>query len=130
MSDMSNYLEGKLVEHTFRNVAYTSPTTVYLALFTALTDAEAGTGTEVSTGGYARQAITFGAHSNGAVLNSSPVSYTASGANYGTVTHAGVFDASSAGNALTTIKALASSRVVNDGDTLTFATSAISVTFA
>lgn len=130
MSDMSNYLEGKLVEHTFRNVAYTSPTTVYLALFTAVSDAEAGTGTEVSTGGYARQAITFGAHSNGAISNSSPVSYTASGANYGTVTHAGIFDASSAGNALSIIKALASSRVVNDGDTLTFATGDIDVTFA
>ena len=121
MSDFSNYAEGKIVEHMLRNVAWTSPTTVYLALFTAVSDAEAGTGTEVSTGGYARQAITFGAHSNGAVANSAAVSFTAAGANYGTVTHAGIFDASSAGNALSIIKALAASRVVNDGDTLTFA---------
>jgi len=122
MSDFSNYAEGKIVEHLLRNVAYTSPTTVYLALFTAVSDAEAGTGTEVSTGGYARQAITFGAHTNGAVSNSSPVSFTASGANYGTVTHSAIFDAATVGNALSTIKALAASRVVNDGDTLTFAT--------
>lgn len=121
MSDFSNYAEGKVVEHALRNVSWTSPTTVYLALFTAVSDAEAGSGTEVSTGGYARQAITFGAHSNGAVANSVAVSFTASGANYGTVTHAGIFDASSAGNAISIIKALASSRVVNDGDTLTFA---------
>lgn len=121
MSDFSNYAEGKIVEHMLRNVAWTSPTTVYLALFTAVTDAEAGTGTEVSTGGYARQAITFGAHSNGAVSNSSPVAFTASGANYGTVTHSGIFDDPTAGNALSIIKAMAASRVVNDGDTLTFA---------
>jgi hypothetical protein len=121
MSDFSNYAEGKIVEHMLRNVAWTSPTTVYLALFTAVSDAEAGTGTEVTGGGYARPAITFGAHSNGAVSNSSPVSLTASGANFGTVTHAGIFDASSGGNALSIIKALAVQRVVNDGDTLTFA---------
>ena len=130
MSDFSNYAEGKIVEHALRNVAWTSPTTVYLALFTAVTDAEAGTGTEVSGGGYARQAITFGAHSNGAVSNSAPVSFTASGANYGTVTHAAIFDASSAGNAISIIKALAVSRVVNDGDTLTFATGDIDFTVA
>jgi hypothetical protein len=130
VSDMSNYLEGKLVEHTFRNVAYTSPTTVYLRLWTAVTDAEAGTGTEVTGGGYTGQAVTFGAHSNGVILNSGSVSFTASGANYGTVTHASLADAATAGNQLTVIKALANSRVVNDGDTLTFATSAISVTFA
>lgn len=130
MADMSNYLEGKLIEHTFRNVAYTSPTTVYLALFTAVSDAEAGTGTEVSTGGYVRQAVTFGAHSNGAITNTSPVSFTASGANYGTVSHSGIFDAETGGNALTIIKAMAASRVVNDGDTLTFANGDVDVAFA
>lgn len=130
MADLSNYLENALGDHVLRNTAMTSPTTVYLALFTAVTDAEAGTGTEVSTGGYARQAITFGAGSNGAFSNSAPVSFTASGANYGTVTHTGIFDASSAGNALSTIKAMAASRVVNDGDTLTFATGDIDFTFA
>jgi hypothetical protein len=130
MSDFSNYAENAIVNHVFRNSALTSPTTVYLALFTAVSDAEAGTGTEVSTGGYARQAITFGAPSNGAISNSGAVSFTASGANYGTVTHAGIFDASSAGNALSIIKALTASRVVNDGDTLTFAIGDIDFTLA
>jgi hypothetical protein len=121
MSDLSNYAEGKLVEHLLRNVAFTAPATVYLRLWTAVTNAEAGTGTEVSGGGYTGQAITFGAHSDGAVANTGAVSFTASGANYGTVTHASIADAATAGNQLSTIKALAASRVVNDGDTLTFA---------
>lgn len=65
MSDASNYLEDAIIDHVFRNTALTSPTTVYVALFTAVSDAEAGTGTEVSGGAYARQAVTFAAPSNG-----------------------------------------------------------------
>ncbi len=36
MSDMSNYLEDALANHVFRNTSLTSPTTVYVALFTAV----------------------------------------------------------------------------------------------
>lgn len=130
MSDMSNYLEGKLVEHTFRNVAFTSPTTVYVALFTAVSDAEAGTGTEVSGGSYARQAVTFGAHSNGTVQNSATVTFPTATADWGTITHFGIFDASSGGNPLTALKALAASKVVNTGDTASFAAGALQLTMS
>ena len=120
MSDLSNFLENELYDHVLRNAAYTSPTTVYLALFTAVTDAEAGTGTEVSGNGYARQAVTFGAPTNGAGSNSADVEFPEATGAWGTVTHAGLFDASSAGNALTAIKALAASRDVQSGDVLRF----------
>ena len=56
MSAKSNYLEGKLVEHVLRNVAYTSPSAVYLSLHTANPD-EDGSGTEVSGNGYSRQKL-------------------------------------------------------------------------
>lgn len=46
MSNLSNYAEGKIYDHMTGRVSWTMPTTVYLALFTAVTDAEAGTGTE------------------------------------------------------------------------------------
>lgn len=120
MSDLSNYLENALVNVVLRNTAYTTPTTVYVALFTAVTDAEAGTGTEVSGGSYARQAVAFDAPSNGATQNTSLITFPTASANWGTVTHAGIFDASTAGNALTIIKALASSKVVNSGDIFRF----------
>lgn len=35
MSSFSDYLENKVLDHVFGNTALVSPTTVYLALFTA-----------------------------------------------------------------------------------------------
>jgi hypothetical protein len=67
MANKTNYLEGKLLDHVLRNTAFTSPTTVYVALFTtAPTDAYTSgvpTGTECSYAGYARKPATFGAAS-------------------------------------------------------------------
>lgn len=129
MSDFSNYLENKLYDHLLRNTAFTSPTTVYAALFTALTDAEAGTGTEVSGGSYARQSVAFGAPTDGVGSNSALITYPTASANWGTITHAGLFDAVSAGNALSVIKALTASKVINNGDIFRFPIAAISFTF-
>lgn len=122
MADLSNYLENALVNAVLRNTAYTSPATVYVALFTAVTDAEAGTGTEVSTSGtaYARQAVTFGAPSNGATDNTGIITFPTATASWGTITHAGLFDASTGGNALSVIKALAASKVIGSGDVFRF----------
>lgn len=128
MSEMSNYLENELIDHVFRNLAYTSPTTVYLALFT--TDpAEDASGTEVSGNGYARQAIAFDAPADGVTQNSALESFTASGGNFGTVTHIAIFDALTLGNMLV-YTPLDTSRVVNDGDTIEFAAGSVQVTFA
>jgi len=99
-TDLSNYLEGKLIEHVLRHVAYTSPTTVYLALFTA-SPGEAGSLTnEVANGEYARQAITFGAHSDGVCLNSADVAFPAAVTDWGDISFVGIFDAATAGNML------------------------------
>lgn len=128
MSAKSNYLEGKLIEHVLRNTAYTSPSTVHLSLHTANPDEDAS-GTEVSGNGYSRQPITFGAHSNGACSNTSVEEFDASGGSFGTVTHFGIFDASSGGNLLY-YGALTASKVVADGDTLKFAAGSVTITEA
>lgn len=129
MADLSNYLETKLYDHVLRNIAYTSPAAVYLALFTAVTDAEAGTGTEVVAVGYARQLVAFGASSDGAGSNSAvedfgPLTGT------GTATHAALFDAVSGGNPLSAIKALVAPKAWQDGDTIRFAVGEIDFAFA
>lgn len=124
MAAMTDYLENALVDHVLRNTAYTSPTTVYLALFTDATS-DAGGGTEVTGGSYARQAVTMTAPSNGATENSGTVSFTNMPA--ATVTHCAIFDASTAGNMLLH-GALDASRTVGSGDTLTFAAGALDVT--
>ena len=127
MSSFSDYLEDAVLNHVFRNTALTSPTTVYLGLYTAA-PTDAGGGTEVTGGGYARQAVAFGAPSGGAIANTAVEDFTASGAAYGTVVAVGVFDASSAGNLLAwdTI----ASTVINDGDTLRFPIGDIDITLS
>jgi len=56
MAEFSNYLENKVLDHVLRNVSYSSPTTVYVGLYTS-DPTDAGSGTEVSGGSYARQAL-------------------------------------------------------------------------
>ena len=127
MSAKSNYLEGKLIEHVLRNTAYTSPSAVYLSLHTA-SPAEDGSGAEVSGNGYSRQAITFGAHSNGACSNTSVEEFTASGGSFGNVTHFGIWDSSSGSTNLLYFGELTNAKTVADGDTLKFAAGSVTIT--
>jgi hypothetical protein len=128
MSALSNYLENELLDHALGTGAFTAPTNVYVALFT--TDpTDAGSGTEVSGAGYTRQLVTFGSASGGTASNSSEETFTASGGNFGTVTHIGIYDASSGGNLLFH-GALTASRTINDGESLVFSVGAIDITLA
>lgn len=128
MSAMTNYLENEILDHILGTGSWTMPSTVYLALFTAA-PGEAGGGTEVSGSGYARQATAFGAASGGVASNSAIEAFTAAGGNWGTITHWALFDASTSGNMLV-YGALTASRVVNDGDTISFAIGAVQITAA
>lgn len=130
MADLSNYTENAIVNALLRNTAYTSPATVYVALFTAVSDAEAGTGTEVSGGSYARTAVTFGAPSNGVTSNSGTVTFPTPSGSWGTVTHWALFDAATSGNALTAIKALTTSQTIASGNPVTIASGALTFTLA
>lgn len=124
MSDFSNYLEDAVLNHVFGGDAYTSPSSVYLALYTTA-PTDAGGGTQVSGNGYARQEITFDAADSGEVTSTSPVSFTASGGSFGTIVAVGVFDASTGGNLLAW-KAI-TPVTINDTDTLTFPAGDITV---
>lgn len=125
MSSFTDYLENAVLNHVFRNIALTSPTTVYAAIFT-VTPSDAGGGTEVTGGGYARQTVTFGAPSGGAISNTNVVNFTASGAGYGTVVAGAIFDALTGGNMLAW--GPITSATINDTDTLRFAAGDIDVT--
>lgn len=128
MAAMSNYLENALINATLRNTSFTSPTTVYVGLYT--TDpTDANTGTEVSGGSYAREAATFGAPSNGASSNSAIIEFNQATATWGTVAYMGISDALSGGNLLFHA-ALTSSKVIENGDVFKFDTSSLSVTLA
>ena len=128
MAEMSNFLENALINATLRNTSYTSPTTVYVGLFT--TDpTDANTGTEVSGGSYARTAVTFGAPSNGVTTNSASVVFPTATASWGTVGWIGILDASTSGNLLYHT-ALDESKTVGTGDIFTISSGNLSVTLA
>lgn len=123
----SNYLETELLDHVFTNSAYTAPSTLYLALHTA-SPAEDGSGAEVSTSGtaYARQTVTFTVSGNTATT-SAAVEYPTATANFGTVTHVGVWDASTAGN-LIAYAALTTSKTIETGDVFRVPTGDLDIT--
>ena len=110
----TNFLETEILDHVFEGAAYTAPTTKYLALFTAVADGEAGSVTEVTGGGYARQTVAFTTSGN-TTSNNAAVEFPTATANYGTVTHVGVYDASSSGN-LMAYAALSSNKTIETGD--------------
>ena len=128
MAEMSNYLENALINVTLRATSYTAPTTVYVALFTS-DPTDAGSGTEVSGGSYARTAVTFGAPSDGASLNSADVTFPTATASWGTVGWIGINDASTSGNLLYHT-ALDTAKAIDSGDIFKISTGNLSVTLA
>lgn len=123
----SNFLETEILDHVFAGAAYTAPTTLYLALFTAA-PGETGGGTEVTTSGtaYARETVAFTTTGN-TTSNNASVEYSTATATFGTVTHVGVFDAATAGN-LMAYAALSSSKTIETGDVFRVPTGDLDIT--
>jgi hypothetical protein len=111
----SNTFETHVLNYVFTTTSVTRPTAWYLALFTS-NPAEDASGTEVSTSGtaYARQSATFTVSGNTA-SNSAAIEFPTATASFGTVSHVGVFDASTGGN-LIAYSALDTSKAISTGD--------------
>jgi len=126
MSEMSNYLENALINATLRNTSYTSPSTVYVALHTA-DPTDAGSGTEVSGGSYARTAVTFGAPSSGTCASNADCTFPQATGSWGTITHIGLWDANTTGNLLYHTP-LNTSKTIDNGDLFKIASGSLTVT--
>lgn len=124
---LSNLFETRVLTWLFTGDAVTRPSSFYVALFTS-NPAEDASGTEVSTSGtaYARQSVTFSVSGNTA-SNSAAIEFPTATASYGTVTHVGVFDASSGGN-LIAYAALTTSKAIDTGDVMRIPASDLDVT--
>jgi hypothetical protein len=139
----SNYLENKLIDHLFRAATFAKPAALHVSLHT--TDPlEGGAGAEVSGGAYARAQLNpsdtnwtatqggtsgnssgTGGHTDNAVALTYPAPV---GANWGVVTHFGIWDAPTGGNLLF-LGALTTPKTINDGDAApTFGIGALDVT--
>jgi hypothetical protein len=110
----TDYLENLFIDHLFRTRTWTKPAALWMALFTAA-PTDAGGGTEVTGGAYARvnlppldtnwnatQGGTSGNSSGsaGATGNAIAIVFPAPSANWGTVTHFAIMDAATGGNML------------------------------
>lgn len=126
----TDYLENKLVDWLIRGQTFTPPATLYVSLHTgACSDSSAGT--EVSGGSYARVGVTSSlanwagtqsagsttasSGTNGTTSNNGSITFPAPTGNWGSVTHFGIFDASTSGNLLV-CQALTASKTINNGD--------------
>lgn len=140
MAALTNAFENKLIDFLLRaqslviggSTAAWSPgaPALYVALFTAVADAEAGSLTEVSGGSYARVSVagglsswnatqggTAGASSgtDGQSENAGAITFPAPTGNWGQVTHFGLYEASSGGSPLI-VAALTTPKTINNGD--------------
>lgn len=152
MASMTDFLENKLLDWLLRAQAIgvtgasagagTGLATAYIGLFTAA-PSDTGGGTEVSGGSYARQSITSGltawagtqsagstsasSGTGGTTSNNNVVTFPTPSANWGSITHVGIFDAVSSGNLLFWA-ALTAAKTVNNGDPApTFAAAALTL---
>ena len=144
MAAMSDYLENKLIDHCFRGIPYTAPSNLYVGLMTAA-EGDAGGGTEVSGGSYARSpaipcTATAMASTGGATTTTSPSAGTSATTSnnavvtwaaaptlsWGSIIGLGIFDAATGGNLLA-YGLLSTAKTVNAGDAPpSFAISALS----
>jgi hypothetical protein len=130
MAALSDFAEKLLLDWLMTTGTATRPTAWFLALYTAA-PSDSGGGTEVTGNGYSRQSASFAAASTpgGTTSNTNTISFTASGGNWGSITHVGILSASTGGNLLWH-GAMTTARTVNDTDTLSFAPGAVALTLA
>lgn len=143
MSQMSDYLENKLVDHIFRATSFTAPAALWVSLHTA-SPTDTGSGTEVSGSNYGRaqlnpsttnwtntQASGSGASTGtgGLTSNNAIISFPTPSATWGTVTHFGIWDASTVGNMIVW-GSLTVSKTINTSDVVTFPVGTLAITFA
>lgn len=141
MAAMSDYLENKIIDQVFRGQAFTFPTTLYVGLY-SVAPSDTGGGTEVTGNAYARVSVaaslanfagTQGAASTvassgttGTTSNNAAITFPTPTASWGSVVAFGIFDAASAGNLLF-YGTLTISKTINQGDTVTFPASTLSI---
>lgn len=134
-NEMSTTLANNLLNHAFRNVSYSKPTT-YVGVATAtLSDTTTGsTVTEPSGGSYARTQVninggsspTWSVAASRALTNAAAVTLTTATASWGTVVASFIASASSAGDILFYDNDTAD-QAVGSGDTVQFASGDIDV---
>lgn len=119
---ISTYLANKLLDHTFRNTAYTPPTAIYAKMHTG---DPGSAGTANASGQTTRVATTFAAAASGSIGISNTPEFTLNASE--TITGVSFWDASTAGNFLYSAQASVSKGGVS-GDIIRVSTNTIGFT--
>ena len=126
MGSKTDYFEDKALDAAVGNATYTSPSTVYSALFTVIpSDATGGTEVTNAASGYTRVATTFtsaGATTTGQCENATARTFATAAAAY-TVVGWGLMDAATAGNMV--YWSTVTTTAIGIGDQATFGAGAI-----
>lgn len=134
MANLTDRYEKKLTDGLTGVTPLTTPTTVYLALFTADPTETGAVTNEVSGTGYARVALTgkFSASTDGSAANTTAITFAAAGAGgWGTITHVGFMESGVATTAdMMMSKALVDSITIVETDVFEFLVGKLTVTSA
>jgi len=121
MADLSTNGANRFLTWMMTQTNVARPATIRAALFTSATN-------EVSGNGYSRQNITFSNGANRGTSNTNTVNFTATGGNWGTISHIGLYDAQTGGNLLWQGPVAGGGKLIENGDTLVIQTGAITIT--
>ena len=124
--DFSHYLENKLISATVRNVSYTTPEKVYLALFKT-NPTKKDIGIEVTGASYTRPNVTFAVPADGVTQNPAQITYAVATTNWGDVGWVGIMDSKEDGNLLYFTE-LENHKNILTGDQLKFKPTEITLT--
>jgi hypothetical protein len=134
---LSDYMEKKILDLVFGNIAYTIPTNYYVGLSTT-TIADSATGstgiTEPSGNGYARATVANNSTnfptSTGTTAtktNGADISFNTPSGSWGTVTDFFIADALTGGN-IVCYGTLGTSQTISSGNTVKFNTGSLTIT--
>ena len=126
----SDTLENELLDHWMDDGSYTASTTLHAALSTSTPSDDGSNFTEPGSN-YARVDVSsdslWDAAAAGVKDNASAITFVQASGSWGTVTHFGLYTASTSGTMLA-FGALTASRVIDSGETAEFAAGAFDIT--
>mgnify|MGYP003644338274 FL=1 len=138
MTAMSNYMENKLINHIFRDTAWSAEAGLHLGLVGLYVAAELEAGTitkEISGNAYARMSVKGNANwsagsTSGLTDNESAIEFvTSSGGDWGWVSGVFLSNAATSGDVIL-YGALTAPKLVTDGDQFVIAAGDLDITFA
>lgn len=132
MAEMSNYMKQAIADYFFRPSAGAPlrPTLHLMSLWSAITDSDAGTGTELVGSGYTRAGATWGTISlpGGVIATNFTAVFPTATVNWVTATHYGIHD--QGGNLMQSLTALTTPQTVLAGQHAEATAGALTLTFS